>query len=53
MAIEVVNNGSRTGIRLTFQDNGPGIEDLSLAMKDGWTSGGGLGMRSKGKPCAA
>jgi len=44
MAIEVVNNGSRTGIRLTFQDNGPGIEDLSLAMKDGWTSGGGLGM---------
>jgi len=44
MAIEIVNNGSRTGIRLTFQDNGPGIEDLSLAMKDGWTSGGGLGM---------
>jgi len=34
----------RICVRLTFEDQGPGIPDLSLAMKDGWTSGGGLGM---------
>jgi serine/threonine-protein kinase RsbT len=44
MGIEVVVNGTRTGVRLTFEDHGPGIVDLSLAMSDGWTSGGGLGM---------
>lgn len=44
MCIEVVVNGTRSGVRLTFEDNGPGIEDLALAMTDGWTSGGGLGM---------
>ena len=44
MAIEVVDNGARVGIRLTFEDQGPGIADMSLAMKDGWTSGGGMGM---------
>lgn len=31
-------------VRLTFEDDGPGIADLAQAMKDGWTSGGGLGM---------
>ena len=44
MSIEVLVNGTRTGVRLTFEDNGPGIADLTLAMTDGWTSGGGLGM---------
>ncbi len=44
MTVEVVNNGLRAGIRLTFEDNGPGIQDMALAMKDGWTSGGGLGL---------
>ncbi|HZX92738.1 MAG TPA: anti-sigma regulatory factor [Rudaea sp.] len=44
MGIEVVVNGTRTGVRLTFEDHGPGIEDLDQAMTDGWTSGGGLGM---------
>jgi len=44
MGIEVLVNGARTGVRLTFEDNGPGIADLALAMTDGWTSGGGLGM---------
>jgi len=44
MGIEVVANGMRTGVRLTFEDHGPGIEDIGQAMTDGWTSGGGLGM---------
>jgi serine/threonine-protein kinase RsbT len=39
----VAENG-RQGLRLTFNDSGPGIEDTKLAMKDGWTTGSGLGM---------
>lgn len=35
--------GSRKGLRLTFVDQGPGIDDIQLAMKDGFTSGSGLG----------
>jgi serine/threonine-protein kinase RsbT len=38
----------RPGIRITFRDEGPGIPDLSLAMTDGWTSGGGLGLGLSG-----
>lgn len=34
----------RKGIRLTFEDKGPGIVDLDLALTDGYTTGGGLGM---------
>lgn len=37
-------DGLRKGLRLTFKDEGPGIPNLTLAMTDGWTSGGGLGM---------
>jgi len=44
LRIEVVANGRRRGVRLTFADQGPGIADLTLAMKDGYTSGGGLGL---------
>lgn len=44
MRWEILADGLRSGLRLTFEDNGPGIADLELAMKDGWTSGGGLGM---------
>ncbi|MFG6428704.1 anti-sigma regulatory factor [Roseateles sp. LYH14W] len=36
-------DGIRAGLTLAFVDQGPGIPDLDLAMKDGWTSGGGLG----------
>jgi serine/threonine-protein kinase RsbT len=36
--------GARTGLRLTFVDEGPGIDDIQLAMKDGFTSGTGLGL---------
>lgn len=42
--IEIVNSGSRQGIRLTFEDRGPGIPDLELAMKDGYSGGAGLGL---------
>lgn len=48
MLWEVVREGARTGLRLTFSDRGPGIPDLNLAMKDGWTSGRGLGMGLSG-----
>lgn len=41
---EVLDEGARTGIRLTFRDKGPGIPDIKLALTDGWTSGGGLGL---------
>ena len=36
--------GGRSCVRLTFEDNGPGIADLALAMQDGYTTGNGLGM---------
>jgi serine/threonine-protein kinase RsbT len=45
---EVVRDGSKTGIKLVFVDQGPGIADVALAMTDGWTSGGGLGLGLSG-----
>jgi serine/threonine-protein kinase RsbT len=42
--IEEVLNGSRKGLKLTFADQGPGIADIELALKDGYTSGHGLGL---------
>lgn len=42
--LEAIEEGTRTGLRLTFEDNGPGIPDIALAMKDGYTSGSGLGL---------
>ncbi len=44
LRIEMVRNGRRRGVRLTFTDHGPGIPDLTLALKDGYTTGGGLGL---------
>lgn len=37
-------NGPRTGIRLTFEDKGPGIPDIEIALRDGFTTGSGLGL---------
>jgi serine/threonine-protein kinase RsbT len=37
-------NGPRVGIRLTFEDKGPGIPDIDLALRDGFTTGAGLGL---------
>src|SRR5262245_53819981 len=42
--IELLNDGSRRGIRLTFEDQGPGIQDVEAALRDGFTSGNGLGL---------
>jgi serine/threonine-protein kinase RsbT len=40
----VTLNGPRSGLRLTFEDNGPGIADIDLALRDGFTTGSGLGL---------
>ena len=42
--IEIVNEGPRTGLRMTFEDTGPGIADVELALQDGYTTGRGLGL---------
>jgi serine/threonine-protein kinase RsbT len=44
MRWEVVEDGIRRGLRLHFEDQGPGIGDVRLALTDGWTSGGGMGL---------
>jgi len=44
MTIEVVNGLSRTGLKLIFEDNGPGIPDIEMALKDGFTTGSGMGL---------
>jgi serine/threonine-protein kinase RsbT len=46
--LQSVRDGGRTGLRLTFEDKGPGIADLNLALKDGYTTGGGLGLGLSG-----
>ncbi len=48
LRIEIVRQGSRRGLRLIFEDQGPGIADLKLALTDGWTSGSGLGLGLSG-----
>jgi len=42
--LEALNSETRRGLRLTFEDSGPGIADIELAMKDGQSSNGGLGL---------
>lgn len=42
--LEALQNGVRKGLRLTFEDQGPGIADVTLAMSDGYTTGTGLGL---------
>jgi serine/threonine-protein kinase RsbT len=42
--IEVLADGFRKGLRLVFEDQGPGIKDVELALRDGYTTGTGLGM---------
>jgi len=43
MQMEMLN-GPRNGLRLTFEDKGPGIADINLALRDGFTTGSGLGL---------
>ena len=42
--LEVLQEGARRGLQLTFEDKGPGIGDLKLALSDGYTTGSGLGL---------
>ena len=44
MRWECLQQGARTGLRLHFEDRGPGIADVKLALTDGWTSGSGMGL---------
>jgi serine/threonine-protein kinase RsbT len=44
MSLEIVRDGSRQGLRLTFEDRGPGIADVDRALEDGYSTGGGMGL---------
>jgi len=44
MRVEQVSNRGKPGIRLTFEDEGPGIPDVERALSDGYTSGSGMGL---------
>lgn len=44
VCMEVIEDGGRRGVRLAFEDRGPGIPDVQAALKDGFTTGSGLGL---------
>jgi serine/threonine-protein kinase RsbT len=44
MNLQELNDGPRRGLRLVFEDKGPGIPDIDAALRDGFTTGGGLGL---------
>ena len=44
LSLEALNDGSRRGLRLAFEDQGPGIADIETALRDGYTTGAGLGL---------
>jgi serine/threonine-protein kinase RsbT len=44
MTIEQIGVGGRVGLKLLFEDQGPGIPDVETALKDGFTTGGGMGL---------
>ena len=48
MRWEILADGDRAGLRLHFEDKGPGIPDVDAAMTDGWTSGNGHGLGLSG-----
>lgn len=48
LRLEAIRDGNRRGLRLIFEDQGPGISDLERAMTDGFTTGRGLGMGLSG-----
>jgi len=48
LTLEAVEEGGRRGLRLIFEDHGPGISNIELAMKDGYSTGGGLGLGLSG-----
>lgn len=46
--LEIFADNGRRGLRLVFEDRGPGIENIELALRDGYTTGGGLGLGLSG-----
>ena len=48
LMLELLRDGARRGLRLTFTDRGPGIADVEQALKDGYTTGNGLGLGLSG-----
>jgi serine/threonine-protein kinase RsbT len=44
MVIERVENSIKSGLKLVFEDQGPGISDVDAALRDGFTTGGGMGL---------
>ena len=48
MRLQALNDGPRRGVKVIFLDKGPGIPDIALAMKDGYTTRGGLGLGLSG-----
>jgi serine/threonine-protein kinase RsbT len=46
--VDVVQEGARRGVRIVFEDQGPGIADIQLALQDGYTTGNGLGLGLSG-----
>ena len=48
MRLQALNDGRRRGVKVIFTDQGPGIPDIELAMKDGYTTRGGLGLGLSG-----
>ncbi|WP_142848672.1 anti-sigma regulatory factor [Telmatospirillum sp. J64-1] len=46
--LESINDSIRAGLRMTFEDEGPGIADIETALTDGYTTGGGLGLGLSG-----
>lgn len=48
MSIELVEDKGRRGIKLTLEDQGPGIADIGLALTDGYTTGSGMGLGLSG-----
>jgi len=48
VTLTLIDDGAKRGVRLVFEDHGPGIPDLQLALKDGYTTGNGLGLGLSG-----
>lgn len=46
--MQLLLEGLRKGVRLVFEDKGPGIADVKLALTDGYTTGGGMGLGLSG-----
>jgi serine/threonine-protein kinase RsbT len=44
MTIDIVENLTKTGLKLVFEDQGPGIPDIGVALRDGFTTGSGMGL---------